>query len=123
MTKESVVIVNGASPGLGGAVTRWLAKARATVLLQVLISFLVRLNFINLLRLAGHRRGKNAIPPMFTSAAGMWINARRQKCLIVTGWWFRPTKQLGQYDGVCSVRMALCRDTFYNQAVRGGFLR
>ncbi len=95
MTKESVVIVNGASPGLGGAVARWLAKAGATVLLQMLISFLVSLNFINLLRLAGRRRGKNAIPPMFTSAAGMRINTRRRRCLIVTGWWFRPTKQLG----------------------------
>jgi len=95
MTKESVMIVYGASPGLGGAVARWLAKAGATVLLQILISFLVSLNFTNLLRLAGRRRGKNAIPPMFTSAAGMWINASRRMGLIVTGWWFRPTNQLG----------------------------
>jgi len=31
MTKESVVTVNGALPGLGGAIARWLAKAGATV--------------------------------------------------------------------------------------------
>ena len=108
MTKESVVIVNGASPGLGGAVAHWLAKAGATVLLQMLIFFLVNLNFINLLRLAERRRGKSVIPPMFTSAAGMRINTRRRKCLIVTGWWFRSTKQLGTIDAVCSVQMVGC---------------